>query len=69
MKIVKTYSHLNGLEYLMVHRQNLWREVESVIADVDAGVCRTKEVRMQGELKFSPIEMNRMFAQRLEAQA
>jgi hypothetical protein len=72
MKIVKTYSHLNGLEYLMVHRKKLWREVEGVIADVDAGACRTKvskEARMRGELKFSPIEINRMFAQRLEAQA
>lgn len=68
MKIVEIYSHLNGLEYLMVHRPDLWQEVQQVIASVDAVACRTKvskEVRMQGELKFSPIEMNRKFSELL----
>ncbi len=36
MKIVKTYSHLNGLEYLLVHKKALWAEVERVIDDIDA---------------------------------
>ena len=31
MKIVATYSHLNGLEFLTVNRPDLWREVESII--------------------------------------
>ncbi|MDO8412802.1 MAG: BglII/BstYI family type II restriction endonuclease [Gallionellaceae bacterium] len=68
MKIVETYSHLNGLEYLMVHRPSLWKEVQQVIKMVDAKVCRTKvskEVRMQGELKYSPIEMNKKFTELL----
>jgi hypothetical protein len=70
MKIAKTYSHLNGLEYLIVHRENLWREVQHVIASVDANACRTKiskEARMQGQLKFSPIEMNKQFSGELQA--
>jgi hypothetical protein len=69
MKIAKTYSHLNGLEYLMVHKKKLWKEIEKVISDVDANACRTKvskEIRMQGALKFSPIEMNKMFSQYLQ---
>jgi hypothetical protein len=69
MKIVKTYSHLNGLEYLMVHKNKLWKEIKKVIHDVDANACRTKtskEIRMQGELKFSPIAMNKMFSERLQ---
>ncbi|MDR2788545.1 MAG: restriction endonuclease [Candidatus Accumulibacter sp.] len=69
MKIVETYSHLNGLEYLLVHKEKLWREVGDVIAAVDAETCRTKvskEIRMQGELKFSPIEMNRRFSDLLK---
>jgi hypothetical protein len=69
MKIAKTYSHLNGLEYLMVHKNKLWKEIRKVIADVDANACRTKvskETRMQGELKFSPIAMNKMFSLRLQ---
>lgn len=31
MKIVKTYSHLNGLEYLMVHKPQLLEEIKGVI--------------------------------------
>ena len=65
MKIVETYSHLNGLEYLLVHRPNLWEEVKQVVAAVDAASCKTKiskEVRMQGQLKYSPIEMNKAFS-------
>ena len=68
MKIVETYSHLNGLEYLIVHRPGLWKEVQQVIKMVDAKACRTKvskEVRMQGELKYSPIEMNKKFTELL----
>ena len=33
MKIVQTYSHLNGLEYLLVHKKRLWVEIQAVIRD------------------------------------
>ncbi|MDR3221440.1 MAG: restriction endonuclease [Candidatus Accumulibacter sp.] len=65
MKIAETYSHLNGLEYLLVHKEKLWLEVKEVIAAVDAETCRTKiskEAHMRGELKYSPIEMNKQFS-------
>lgn len=64
MKISETYSHLNGLEYLIVHKPGLWQEIKEVIANVDASACRTKvskEKTMRGELLFSPIEMNSQF--------
>src|SRR6188768_1868702 len=70
MKIVKTYSHLNGLEYLLVHKKKLWTEIKAVIEAVDAAACRTKvskEVRMKGQLKYSPIDMNNNFASLLKA--
>ncbi|GHU28867.1 hypothetical protein AGMMS50256_12240 [Betaproteobacteria bacterium] len=70
MKILETYSHLNGLEYLLVHKKKLWQEVKDIVAAVDAETCRTKisnEVRMRGELKFSPIEMNKRFSELLQA--
>ncbi len=70
MKIAKTYSHLNGLEYLIVHRNSLWREIQSVIALIDAAACKTKvsqEIRMKGQLKYSPIDMNRAFNEKLSA--
>jgi hypothetical protein len=64
MKIAETYSHLNGLEFLLVHKPTLWQEIQSVIADVDANKCRTKvskEKTMKGKLLFSPIDMNSAF--------
>ena len=70
MKIVKTYSHLNGLEYLLVHKKKLWAEIKAVIEAVDATACRTKiskEVRMKGQLKYSPIDMNSSFGKLLGA--
>ena len=29
MKIGETYSHLNGLEFLLVHKPELWEEIEA----------------------------------------
>lgn len=64
MKIVETYSHLNGLEFLIVHKPELWKEIQSVISTVDAETCKTKkskEKRMVGKLLYSPIDMNSAF--------
>lgn len=64
MKIVETYSHLNGLEFLLVHKSKLWKEIGDVIASVDADVCKTKvskEKTMKGKLLYSPIDMNSAF--------
>jgi len=64
MQIAETYSHLNGLEFLLVRKPTLWQEIESVVAEVDAGECRTKVSKgktMEGRLLFSPIGMNAAF--------
>jgi hypothetical protein len=64
MKIIETYSHLNGLEFLLVHKPSLWREIKLVIANVDAQKCKTKvskEKTMKGKLLYSPVEMNTDF--------
>ena len=64
MRIQARYSHLNGEEYLLVHRKHLWEEVKDVIAEVDAMACRTKiskEKTMPGKVLFSPADMNRAF--------
>lgn len=68
MKIIETYSHLNGLEFLMVHKPRLWKEIKHVILSVDAEACKTKvskEKTMKGKLLYSPIEMNKVFAKLL----
>lgn len=70
MEIGAKYSHLNGEEYLLVHRPELWREVQEVIAAVDASVCKTKvskEKTMAGRMLYSPPDMNAAFKSGLEA--
>ncbi len=65
MQVRAHYSHLNGEEYLLVHRPHLWDEVQAVIGDVDAFACRTKvsmERMMQGKMLYSPTDMNRAFS-------
>ena len=64
MKIIETYSHLNGLEFLLVHKRKLWNEVVAVVHGVDAEKCKTKvskEKTMKGKLLFSPVDMNKSF--------
>lgn len=64
MQIAATYSHLNGMEYLLVHRSTLWSEIQDVIASVDAAACKTKvskEKTMRGKLLYSPVDMNDAF--------
>jgi len=60
MNIAATYSHLNGLEFLLVHKRRRWKEIKSVIAVVDANTCRSKVSKksMKGRLLHSPIDMN-----------
>ena len=61
MRIAAHYSHLNGLEFLLVHKPNLWDELRHVVAGVDAAACRTKvskEIRSRDKLFYSPKDMN-----------
>lgn len=62
MKIATYYSHLNGLEYLLVHKPALWEEIQDVIKRADAARCLTKvskEARTKGRLFYSPRAMNK----------
>jgi len=68
MKIIERYSHLNGYEFLLVHKPELWKEICDVIDKVDAGACKTKiskEKTMKGKLLYSPINLNKRFKQLL----
>lgn len=66
MKVMKIYSHLNGMEYLQVHKQKLIKEIMSAIEAVDAERCRTKESKERnrtGDMLYSPKDMNKEFAE------
>jgi len=68
MKIAEVYSHLNGLEYLLVHKKKLWEELKIVISSMDAEKCKTKtskERTKRGKTLYSPIEMNGEFKKKL----
>jgi len=36
MKIAQKYSHLNGEEYILVHKKKLYEEIISTIESIDA---------------------------------
>lgn len=62
MKIVEIHSHLNGLEYLEVHKRRLWRDVCAVMRGVDVRRCKTNPSAPSpsaGQPFYSPIEINR----------
>ena len=64
MKIEAVYSHLNGEEYLIVHRPEIRNEVFQVIGEVNAADHRDKvseEKTMLGKTIFSPIGFNQNF--------
>lgn len=70
MKIAETYSHLNGLEFLLVHKPKLWKEIQGVISAVNDQECKTKvskEKTMKGKILYSPIDINDRFKRLLHA--
>lgn len=36
MRIANIYSHLNGLEFLLVHKREQWRQIQTAIENIDA---------------------------------
>lgn len=61
MKIANIYSHLNGLEFLMVHKASLWEEIKDVITCIDADDYKTKESKektRKGQMLYSPGSLN-----------
>jgi hypothetical protein len=70
MKIAKVYSHLNGHEWLLVHRKHIWDEIVSVLESIDAIKYKTKkskEKTMKGKLLYSPKALNKVIAKKLKA--
>lgn len=64
MKIAQIYSHLNGVEFLMVHKPVLWNEIQGAIKNVDAGEAYdkiSKEKNMAGKTLYSPSKLNKLF--------
>ena len=45
MKIAQVYSHLNGLEYMLVRKPELWEEIQQAVKNVDASLALEKVSR------------------------
>jgi hypothetical protein len=64
MKIDKIYSHLNGQEFLIVHKKALYDEIISTIEEIDADKFRTKVSKERGRVGnflYNPGELNAEF--------
>lgn len=64
MKIAQKYSHLNGEEYLIVHHNNLYKEIKTIVSRINAEDYKTKvskEKTKKGVSLYSPIEINKAF--------
>lgn len=64
MRIGAKHSHLNGLEWLLVHEKGVWEEIEGAIAGIDAERLDkkiTRDKRILGQEKYSPPALNAAF--------
>jgi hypothetical protein len=64
------YSHLNGYEYMIVNKPDLWLEIAHAIQSVDAGAAYgkvSKEKTMPGRVLYSPAKLNQLFAAEFQA--
>ncbi|HCM86844.1 BglII/BstYI family type II restriction endonuclease [Enterococcus sp.] len=64
MKIAEYHSHLNGYEFLQVHKPDILEEIESVIKNIDAESFRTKQSKEKnrvGTMLYSPRDINTAF--------
>ena len=70
MKIAQVYSHLNGLEYMLVRKPELWEEIQQAVKNVDASLALDKvsrEKTMMGKILLSPSKLNRLFKTELSS--
>lgn len=70
MKIAKTFSHLNGEEYLLVHHKDLYEEIRQIVKKIDAEELKTKiskEIRKVGKNLYSPVNLNQEFKKEFNA--
>ena len=70
MKIAQVYSHLNGLEFMLVRKPDLWQEIQDAVKNVDALSAFEKvsrEKTMTGRILLSSSKLNTLFKAELSA--
>lgn len=63
MKIANLYSHLNGYEYMLVHRKELWDEIVRAIEQIDANrFTKTSKAKpTMGKTVYDQKKINKEF--------
>lgn len=63
MIVANLYSHLNGYEYMMVHRKKLWDEIVRAINDIDANQYTklSKAKPSLGKVHYDQKALNKQF--------
>ena len=63
MKIANLYNHLNGYEYMLVHRRELWEELQNAIAQIDANqyIKFSKEKTKNNRVLYDQKAINKEF--------
>ena len=61
MKISEIYSHLNGKEYILVHKKELWDELKEVISLVKYKTKVSKDKTRKREILYDQKEINKEF--------
>ena len=63
MKVANMYSHLNGYEYMLVHRKNLWDEILDAISSIDANKYTkiSKAKPTEGRIFYDQKAINKQF--------
>ena len=63
MKIAYEYSHLNGLEYLVVHKPDLLKEIRDAMWQIDANnhFKKSREKTKHGKILYDQKAINKAF--------
>lgn len=63
MKIANMYNHLNGYEYMLVHRKQLWEEIENAIHSINANdfIKYSKDKAKLGKPLYDQKAINKQF--------
>ena len=72
MRIAQIYSHLNGLEFIMIHKPDLWEEIQNTIQKIDASQAFDKisqEKTKKGKVLYSPTKLNKLFKKEFNKKA
>lgn len=72
MNIANLYNHLNGLEYLLVHKKEQWQEIQDAIKAIDANqftkTSKEQKTNKQGKTLYDQKAINKEFERILFAE-